>query len=693
MATIVDIAWSELLKNTNLTAQHGNDGNRIATATETLQQAVHHFAKVLNDRAKLLANSAQFDAALRDAAAIRALLPRSGIGYLTTGDVYCQQGHHAAAITIYDQGLEAVPESDPCHQQLQQQRMTAIANNNKRIDFISRLPLDIVVTNIIPRVQCQVYCDILSEYLYVSRAWQERFLKQPNGLYYYFGSENHRSYQQANEFWHHLFSNKEDTFKMGYPQLGPFAPYIQSLRVPMGDILLDDLFSRVHFSNLRVLDIHCHYSTPRGPILSGLQMVASTLTRLEIVDGYCLGLRDILESCPNLVSLTTDGVNATMPLSTSYPKMKHLSIHRLSRTPLAYDTVANLLSRLPSLLSFDITPMPDSRLLTILYDHCPYLQRLNFGGRSFSSSNAEVHPSRKGITLAHLNGYGHSCMQGYLIQFLITHQSSLETFGCDSEFIRHEDALWDVSSDARLLWLNGGGRGNPTHSESASFTRLANIRFSEGCSFSCGPFIAWMVKNAPNLKTISLIERHLQPIVAIALIKSKHLSKIEITRLWEDDDIFFGDFEGILEFFQHHISMGDRSTLQEVTLHTGLRLSPEIEWIRLIPRLKCLKNLELLAHFIPEDCIPLLEAIGKGCPALEKLTLGKKDGTIGGGLMKSLREYPNLKCLHIQASALSDNDLVALTTFPSLEQLYLQCDVPDFIMKSLHKRIHKVIIK
>ncbi|CDH54819.1 predicted protein [Lichtheimia corymbifera JMRC:FSU:9682] len=677
MTVVENINWSELLNNPIVTAQHGNDSNRIVTATETLQQAAHHLVEVLNERARLSANSAQCDKALSDAAAIVAILPGSGLGYLCTGDMHCQQGRYAAAISIYDQGLEAVSISDPYYHQLVQRRMAAETNNSKRVDFISCLPLDIVITNIIPRALSEFYCDVSSEYLYVSRAWQERFLRQPNGLYYHFGSERKRFFQQS----HRVFS--KDTSELGHPQLVRFAPYIQSLRVSMDGIHLDDLFSRARFPNLKVLDINCGHLTSGDPILSGLQIVAASLTHLYIMDGSCLRLSDIMESCPNLVSLTTDEMNVGVPLSTCYPKMKHLSIHKLTRTPLDYDTLVYLLSRFPSLLSLDITPRPDCRLLTILHEHCPCLQRLYFGSRSFPASNIEVHPDRRGVTLARLHGYRQHYMQDHVIQFLLTHQNSLETLECDGKIIKHGDAIWKLSDGGRLLQLNGNG--DPTQ----SFTRLANLRFSEGCSLSCGPFITWIVKNAPNLKAISLIEPVLQPAIADVLIKSPHLSKLEITRLWEDDDLFSGDFEGIFDFFLYHISMGAQSTLQEIILHAGMRLYSELEWIHLISKLKCLKNLELLAHFIPMDCIPLLEAIGQGCPALEMLTLGKKDATFQAGLMAHLCKFSNLKCLRIRARALSDNDLVALTMIPSLELLYLECDVPDFIMQRLLKHIPK----
>ncbi|KAJ8652716.1 hypothetical protein O0I10_011661 [Lichtheimia ornata] len=236
-----NISWSKLLENPIVTAQHGNDGNRIATATESLKETAHQFAQFLSERAKLLANSAQFERALRDVAAIRAILPGSGLGYLCMGDVYCQQGHHSAAISIYDQGLETVPESDPYYQQLQQHRMAAVANNDKRIDFISQLPLDIVITHIVPRMEQPACLDseVLYEPLYVSRTWQERILQQSNGLAFDFGKET-------------------TTFKRGHAQLVRFAPYVETLSVCLlENVHLDDLFSRAHFSNLKELDIFC----------------------------------------------------------------------------------------------------------------------------------------------------------------------------------------------------------------------------------------------------------------------------------------------------------------------------------------------------------------------------------------------------------------------------------------------------
>ncbi|KAJ8652695.1 hypothetical protein O0I10_011640 [Lichtheimia ornata] len=674
MTAVENISWSELLNNTNHTAQHGNDDSRIATATETLRQAAYQFANVLNERAKLLANSAQFDTALRDAAAIRALLPGSGLGYLCMGDVHCQQGRYAAAISIYDQGLEAVPESDQYYQQLQQHRMTAIANNDKRVDFISRLPLDIVITNIIPRLERRCYSDLPPEHLYVSHAWQERFLQQPHGLYFNFGEET-------------------ETFKTGHDQLIRFAPYVQTLKGEMfDDAQLDDLFSRAQFSNLKELGIFCEYTSPCARLLNGLQLISDSLTRLSI-DGYnSLQLHDILEACPNLVSLAIeDAYIDTLSLSSSHhPKITHLALHDVPGTDLDSDEMGDLLSRFPSLLSFEITPMPESRALTILHKHCPYLQVLYFGERGHRLDNVDVHPHQKGIKSAHLGGYGEDIyMQDDLIQFLYLHRDSLEEIVFNGDIDVGNDASWRIENGKVILQRNHGVRlspeSDPTQS-AASFVRLASINFAGSePSLSLGVF-TWLISNSPNLKAITINESYLQPDVANAMIKLRQLSNLEIAQPWKSDD-----HQGIIRFLEHHIGIGKESTLKEITIRTR-RMTPEATWIPLISKLQCLKNLKLHANFIPTDCLRAMDEIRRGCPALEELTLGVRGCDIGDGIINCVCQHSNLKHLRIGSDSLPTLSLILIALYSRLDSLYLQCDVPERIMKILRNNVSKIVI-
>ncbi|KAJ8652703.1 hypothetical protein O0I10_011648 [Lichtheimia ornata] len=670
-----NIVWSRILKDIVVTAQHGNDGNQIVAATKTLQQTAHQFAKVLNERARLLANSAQFDAALHDAAAIRAMIPRSGIGYLCTGDVYCQQGNHAAAIVIYHRGLKSVPKSDACYQQLQQHRKDAIANNNKRVDFVSRLPLDIVVTNIAPRLEPYHYeRSEHHEPLYVSRAWRKRFLQQPNGLIFGFGEES-------------------ETFARGHTELVRFAPYVQLLSGSFSDdVRLDDLFKRARFSNLKRLEITGDETSPRLPLVNGLRLIACTLTHLSIKVYPSVQLRDILETCPNLVFLDAENVDCVMPSSPSsrYPKITHLAIHEMPEEDRSHDNVIDILSRFPSLLSFEITPMPDSGVLTVLRNYFPYLQVLYFGDKNHSQEKKDVRPNgRKGVISAHLGGSGgNDYRRDDLLQFLHLNRNSLEELEFCGD-IDDDDSFWKLENgkviqqrDNQYSPLRSGDDDDPTQT-GTSFMRLGSIEFTGAEPDACSPFITWLISNAPNLKTTLLNQSYIQSNVANAMIQSKRLSKLTLYERSADDE----DYEGMIQFLQHHIEMGDQSTLEEIITY---KISPEMAWIPLATRLKRLKKLKFLASDISEDCIPLMEQIGQGCPALKKLILGMPYAELPDGLLEPLYGHPSLEILKIGTRSLSANYAITLCTFKNLKSLELECDVSGDILDLLEYHLPKV---
>ncbi|CDH54805.1 predicted protein [Lichtheimia corymbifera JMRC:FSU:9682] len=674
MQAVKNTTWTELLKDPVLTAQHGDAGNRIATATGSLQQIAQQFAQVLNERATLLANSAQFDRALRDAAVIRTLLPRSGLGYLRMGDIYGQQGRYAVAISIYDQGLKTVPKSDPYYQQLQQHRKEAVTNNSKCIDFITRLPLDIVVTNITPRFEPEHFNrDEQYEPLYVSRGWQKRFLQQPNGLFFGFGNES-------------------ETFARGHPALVRFAPSVQKLSGTFfNDVRLDDLFKRARFSNLKRLEISCDQTSPRLPLVNGLRLIADTLTHLSIHVYPSVQLRDILETCPNLVFLDAQDVDFVMPSSPSsrYPKITHLSIHEMPETTRSRDNIIDIFSRFPSLLSFEITPMPDSNLLTVLHDYFPYLQVLYFGDKNHHPEKTDIRPNgRKGVISAHLGGSrANFYKRDDMVQFLHSNRHSLEELEFEGE-IDDDDSFWKLEEDGQVIQQRDdlysplrSGDEDPAQTDT-SFKRLGSIEFSGAEADVCSPVITWAISNARSLKSIVIHQSYIQSNVSNAMIQSKHLSKLKIFQDSTDED-----YEGIIRFLEHHIQLGDQSMLEEIITY---EISPEMEWIPLVPRLKRLKKLKFLVNDIPEDCIPLIEAIARGCPALKKLILGMPFAELADGLLEPLRNHPSLEILKIGTKSLRADHVITLCTFTNLKSLELECQVTSDMLTLLECHLPKV---
>lgn len=154
----------------------GEDDQVMATTSDAITNLATQLIDQLDTRAKALANGAQFDLALRDAAMVRALSPTSALGYLRAGSVYQQQGHQQAAVSIYKQGLKVVAPTDPGYTELETSCAAALDAQAKVIDFVSELPHDIVSMKIVPLLFDKLEEYKICPYLYVSSTWHNRIL-------------------------------------------------------------------------------------------------------------------------------------------------------------------------------------------------------------------------------------------------------------------------------------------------------------------------------------------------------------------------------------------------------------------------------------------------------------------------------------------------------------------------------------
>lgn len=439
-------------------------------------------------------------------------------------------------------------------------------------------------------------------------------------------------------------------------------------------------------------------TTRRLPLIHGLRMIGASLTHLTLYDCPGLQLRDIVEACPNLVFLATKEVDAVMSFSTSssYPKLKHLALHEQTELPGTLENMVDVLSRFPSLRVFESSPMPDSSLLPILHKYCPYLHAIFYDlvSLEFGAEAANTQSNRKGIASACLSGELYK--QDYLIQFLHLQRDSLEMIYFEGNIHDNDGgALWTISN-GRVLSSDQQHHQPPPPSET-SFPRLTDLDFiSPHPSTTHVQMLLWVLLNAPNLSTIHLCDFYLQPDIANAMTKLQNLQKIRIDVISNGDDnarqMNAISNEGIQQFLQHHIALGDRSTLEHVVVHMTIVEIYQESWMPLLSRLTRLKNLDLLVEYISEDSIPIIECISEGCPSLEKLTLGVYGAELVGGVLIPLRKHPNLKFLKIGAASLPDTNLLALCTFRNLKQLELECFVPDDLREILQDRIPKVQI-
>lgn len=323
-----------------------------------------------------------------------------------------------------------------------------------------------------------------------------------------------------------------------------------------------------------------------------------------------------------------------MPLSSHYPNLQQLDIHEPLEKAHNHEQMIDILSRLPSLRILKISPMPASTILPILHKHCPYLHTISLECTSpeFDVNTKDV---GKGITAAYLGGEDFYYQQDDLIEFLYEHRNSLKILDFRGT-LEVDNALWEISDHGRVQ--RSGSQSTPLRLENDisspwTFTQLIDFRFTDIFASNDVPMILWIILNAPNLNTVYIGNLHFQPAVTDAMINLEHLQKVQIEENYMDDmdEILMDDSDqGIYEFFEHHVALENRSTLEHVVFRWDFANESEHTWLHLLPQLRCLKILEFCGKSghtsckIAGDCMPIIESILEDCPSLEMLIINGK---------------------------------------------------------------------
>lgn len=213
-----------------------SNDEEIKDLTTDVRDCVEKLLSTMNARASLLVKAERLELALADAYTMMDIAPYSPLGYLRAGDVVSLRGQYGSAIEMYDDGIERASRSHPHYAQLVKAREAAYEKKNKRIDFISKLPLDVVVLNITPRIlqrRTRFHLGKPCTYFDVCRSWRQR-LALADGLEYKVGPD--------------------DLSKDGYQRVWDLAPFMRSLTVtqPMREIL-SKITKRPHHRSFNML--------------------------------------------------------------------------------------------------------------------------------------------------------------------------------------------------------------------------------------------------------------------------------------------------------------------------------------------------------------------------------------------------------------------------------------------------------
>ncbi|CDS06455.1 hypothetical protein LRAMOSA08983 [Lichtheimia ramosa] len=561
-------------------------------STTKAQQSPESALSTLDLRSIALTKTANCDSALDNAKTMQQLSPTSALEYMREAMIYSEQGKQRHVIDICNQALRMVDPKDVHYGALQQTKMDAEQQQVKCIDFISQLPVDIVITTLIPMFITE--CDALDgcqpcPYLYVSRVWRDRVIQSVNGLYFYIENEN-----------------EENT----YPEVMKFAQHIKSLCIDRcaEGAWLCDLLRNNEFRSLEELFIRSFSSTCINDLIPSLESLSSTLEHLElnVAFGPSLPAAAILSACPNLVLLYTVGVNhADLSLlpKTPWNNLTELEI-TCSEEKITFDQIMAIWERFPSLEHLRLDPCTDIRSAILVTDYYPSMNNLDIK----ISSGADITYNEKGTPSDDI-GITHLALDTNLAPF----QQHMDV---NSILKRYHNTLEQIILNMELDTKN-------TDIYSIQYPRLKRLYLNSP--------VWWIPRNAPMLQELAMTMEAVDMFVDHSAVFDTipfHLQKLEL-RFPCDSSV---DIERYL------IGLAEHAQLKElnIQLHSPDTAGTVLDAICRLAQLQSLvihvwtswdsSHMEAFFGRLVQDC-PHLASLGLKCkdpPSIDALDILKR---------------------------------------------------------------------
>ncbi|KAI8138293.1 hypothetical protein BJV82DRAFT_299440 [Fennellomyces sp. T-0311] len=277
------------LNKVEVAMEHRDYRQVSESALVALDQIQVSFMAMLDLRAYALGMQGKFNEAIKSAQRMITCEPTLATGYLRLGDLYGIQGKQLDAIDAYDLGLQSASADHADYAQLIDGKESAIKRSQTRVDFVARLPIEIVddTITLLPNKSKFVL-------LTISSIWRNKIFR-------------------CSSVWKTL---SNDTSDDGIASVIPhIAAHVEDLTIATTDrrVFLRYILGLTggNFSKIKSLtmDENCtsHIDAPMTvPVSGAFWQIRNTLTRLVLhfhQDSAVITLVDLLTSCSNIQSL------------------------------------------------------------------------------------------------------------------------------------------------------------------------------------------------------------------------------------------------------------------------------------------------------------------------------------------------------------------------------------------------------
>ncbi|CDS08360.1 hypothetical protein LRAMOSA02308 [Lichtheimia ramosa] len=455
--------------------------------TTEIRSTVDHLLQLYQRRSQMYILHVKCDAALCDAHAMCDIDPQSPLGYLCAGDVYRQQCRQQKAIDIYSLGLKKASAQHPSYSSLIQAKEDATSQLEKRVDFISQLPIEIVSQHIVPTIMKHQPWDMYNQwpYLHVSQTWRDRLL-QSVSLHYELDEPSKVKVADAN-------------------QVDKFKDYIGSVTLYYfrGDNDDDQVLPWQFARSLRRLEIYddlLHQGEQPSNPSPILMAVGDRLTHLRLSLDHQhyntpttrrpIRLEQILEHAPHLRMLTaTHVIVKEWESNNKYSNLINLAIHA-PPDPMTHSNVVSVLEHCPSLRALSMFRCNQSRSLRVIHDYCPMLIYLRH-----SSDAGEYEDDYLDFDL---HNFGSNTKPGLTNLHLVANYTKYDISDVISVLQQHHSTLEEIR-----IRVSVDTKERYDRDMNVSFPSLKALHLAGHCKQPPHMF-NWILQHAPNLRNLIL---------------------------------------------------------------------------------------------------------------------------------------------------------------------------------------------
>lgn len=391
--------------------------------------------------------------------------------------------------------------------------------------------------------------------------------------------------------------------------------------------------------------------------------------------GYRDTLDDVMELCPNLVSLKWRGRALNSRTNRIYPQLKALDLMYDHALPKEYSSeLEKLLPQLPSLTALSINATPDLEHLRIIKMYCPFLKCMKYCQRTDdfyrwpSIWDDALEPGTQDLSIG--EGVYHGHIQD-VMDYLLQTSSTLK------RFYYHHAHTPEHDDDQPIVV--------PPDTRFPHLVDLSGVRGED----SSQTLFQTLISRSPCLERIMMPEPYIFwefSDVINAMLCCDHLVVADIKMEEEMQDTAV-----LKQFLNHHVQLGARSPLRSLAIALWTP-DCEQELLPLVTSLEMIEELDIMLDLPEATLTRMIEHVTSDVHLQRLIITFSGSGSLSGPHFVGLKDLRSLRYLEIKAIRISIVTAFSLLACHQLVDIRIPSyKLPTYAINILRRKFPKLI--